>query len=114
MFGKKAGRKRDDSQRLHRPMDGRTDRRGERDRSVDMSQDQPFDKLRDRTIEKHRREMEASNSSKIDYTYIHNKSCELWMYLENFLQKTSPSEQLHHEIRRAMQDVAFHEIERRT
>ena len=33
---------------------------------------------------------------------IHNESCELLSYIENFLKSESPSEQIHEEIKRSM------------
>jgi hypothetical protein len=50
---------------------------------------------------------------KIDYTYTHNKSCELMTWLENFLE-SDKNEAIFTRIHVAMQDVAFHEAERRT
>ncbi len=48
---------------------------------------------------------------KIDYTYVHDKTCEFSKYLEDSLRITF-SEQLFENLLSLCQDIAFHEHER--
>jgi len=47
----------------------------------------------------------------VDFTYIHNKKCALFSYLENFLKDSSCHEQVEEEISRFGHDMAFHEFD---
>jgi hypothetical protein len=47
------------------------------------------------------------NSTIIDYTYVHDKKCELLKYLEE--RGFEVTEQTNHDIGRFLFDVAFHE-----
>jgi len=47
---------------------------------------------------------------KIDYTFIHNKKCELIKYLEDIGYPVS--EQMEEDIRKILHDIAFNESDR--
>ncbi len=42
----------------------------------------------------------------IDYTLVHNEAVELFSYIKNFLYVSAPTEQVMHEIDRAMNKIA--------
>jgi hypothetical protein len=44
----------------------------------------------------------------IDYTYIHNKKCELIKHIE--LRGIAVSEQIEHDIHSYLQDIAYHTV----
>ena len=48
---------------------------------------------------------------KIDYTYTHDKTCELFVWLKGFL-KPENCDAVFEQLQSAMRDVAFHEAER--